>query len=87
MTADTESYINLQNVYRQQAMQDADNIFRRTQQLLRSLGLEEDLIQEEDVHLFCREVSGLAVFRGTKISDEYEKSYKSVHIGKHFVNI
>lgn len=82
MTADTESYINLQNVYRQQAMQDADNIFRRTQQLLRSLGLEEDLIQEEDVHLFCREVSGLAVFRGTKISDEYEKSYKSVHIAQ-----
>lgn len=76
MTADTESYINLQNVYRQQAMNDADAIYRRSQQILKELGLPTDFITEQDAKLFCKEAPGIAVIRGTKIEDEYEKQYK-----------
>ena len=38
MFADSERYIQLQNVYREQANRDAENILRRVQQLLESVG-------------------------------------------------
>uniref|UniRef100_W8BRW6 NEDD8-activating enzyme E1 regulatory subunit n=1 Tax=Ceratitis capitata TaxID=7213 RepID=W8BRW6_CERCA len=74
MTADTEPYIKLQNMYRQQALHDADNVYRKCQKYLKELSLPEDTISEKTVRLFCREASGLAVIRGTKISDENAKS-------------
>lgn len=80
MTADTASYINLQNIYRAQAIHDADIVFRRAQQLLKELDKPSDSITEKDVKLFCREAANLAVIRGTKISDEYDKSYRANNI-------
>lgn len=74
MTADTESYINLQNIYRQQAMQDADNVFRRCQAIAKELSMPVESISEKTVRLFCKEAAGLTVVRGSKISDEHEKN-------------
>lgn len=73
MTAETSLYINLQNVYRAKALQDADSIFRRVQELLKELNKSSDWISEKDVRLFCREAAYLDVSRGSKISEEYEK--------------
>lgn len=84
MTANTESYINLQNIFRQQSLQDADNIYRKCQSYLKELGLPPETICDKTVRLFCRESAGLAVLRGTKISDEYEKSSKIVNIVGNF---
>ncbi|KAI8115121.1 Nedd8-activating enzyme E1 regulatory subunit [Lucilia cuprina] len=80
MTSDTESYINLQNIYRQQAMQDADNVYRKCQAILKELGLPLDCITEKTVRLFCKESSGLTVIRGSKISDEYEKNNRVLSV-------
>lgn len=77
MTADTASYINLQNIYRAQAQQDSDIIFRRAQEYLKGLDMPSDLITENDARLFCREASTLHVLRGSKIADEYEKGSNS----------
>lgn len=74
MTADTESYINLQNIYRQQAMQDADNVYRRSQAIVKELGLSDDTVSEKLVRLVCKESASLTVIRGSKIADEYEKN-------------
>jgi amyloid beta precursor protein binding protein 1 len=80
MTADTALYINLQNVYRAKALHDADLVYRRVQQLLKELELSNELITEKDVRLFCREAAYIAVIRGTKIADEYDKNYKATKI-------
>lgn len=80
MTADTSSYINLQNVYRAQAAHDAEIVYRRARQLLKELNKPNDFITEKDVRLFCREAANLAVLRGTKIADEYDKAYKASQI-------
>ncbi|XP_058829901.1 nedd8-activating enzyme E1 regulatory subunit [Topomyia yanbarensis] len=80
MTADTASYINLQNVYRSQAVHDAEIVYRRTRQLLKELNKPNDLISEKDVRLFCREAANIAIVRGTKIADEYDKGYKATQI-------
>lgn len=80
MTADTASYINLQNIYRAQAIYDADVVYRRAQQLLKELDKSSDTITEKDVRLFCRESAYLAVIRGTKIADEYDKNYRATNV-------
>ncbi|XP_068148334.1 nedd8-activating enzyme E1 regulatory subunit [Drosophila tropicalis] len=74
MTANTESYIALQHVYRQQALHDADQVYNKCQDYLKQLSLPVDSIDERSVRLLCREAAGLAVIRGTRIADEYEKS-------------
>lgn len=73
MTADTENYINLQTVYRTQATQDAELVYKRAQEHLQELNLPHELITDKDVKLFCREFASIAVLRGTSIADEYEK--------------
>lgn len=73
MTANTSLYINLQNIYRAKALQDADSVLLRVQELLKELNKSSDWISEKDVRLFCREAAYLSVTRGSKIADEYEK--------------
>lgn len=80
MTADTASYINLQNVYRSQSVHDAEIVYRRARQLLKELNKPNDLITEKDVRLFCREAANIAIVRGTKMADEYDKGYKATQI-------
>ncbi|XP_059619991.1 nedd8-activating enzyme E1 regulatory subunit [Phlebotomus argentipes] len=81
MTAETAFYIALQNVYRNQALADADSIYRRVQQLLKEVNLPCDVITEKDVRLFCREAAHISVHRGSRIADEYEKAYKCPAFG------
>lgn len=78
MTADTENYITLQNIYRQQALHDADSVYKRAQQHLQELNLPNESITDKEVKLFCREFSSIAVLRGSCIADEYEKPSVSV---------
>lgn len=78
MIADTQNYINLQNVYRQKALDDADLVYKRAQQNSQELNLPSELITDKDVKLFCREFSTIAVLKGTCIADEYEKPSVSV---------
>lgn len=80
MTASTEHYINLQNVYRAKAKEDSDVVYRHVQQLLQELNLSSDFITDKDVQLFCREVASIGLTRGTRISDEYDRTHKAQHI-------
>lgn len=72
MTADTEKYVNLQQIFHKQAVADAEAVWRRVLQLLRQLGRPSDSISERDVKLFCRHASDIHVERGTCIADEYD---------------
>ncbi|KAL2740347.1 NEDD8-activating enzyme E1 regulatory subunit [Vespula squamosa] len=72
MTADTEKYITLQQIYYKQASADAEAVWRRTLQLLRQLGKSSDSISEKDVKLFCKYAVDIYVERGTCIADEYD---------------
>lgn len=78
MTADTESYINLQSIYRQKALYDADVVYKRAQQHLQDLNLASELITDKEVKQFCREFASISVLRGSCIADEYEKPLVNV---------
>ncbi|XP_053987743.1 NEDD8-activating enzyme E1 regulatory subunit isoform X2 [Hylaeus anthracinus] len=79
MTADTEKYITLQQIYHKQAASDAEAVWRRTLQLLRQLGKPSDSISERDVKLFCRHASNIYVEKGTCIADEYDSKISDTY--------
>jgi amyloid beta precursor protein binding protein 1 len=72
MTAETEKYITLQQVYHSQAAKDSEVVFRCVQQLLHQLNQPPDTITEKEVRLFCKNSSSLHLVRGTSIADEYD---------------
>ncbi|XP_072745070.1 NEDD8-activating enzyme E1 regulatory subunit [Anoplolepis gracilipes] len=80
MTADTEKYITLQQIYHKQASADAEAVWRRTLQLLRQLGRPSDSILEKDVKLFCRHATNIHVEKGSCIADEYDSKIFDTNI-------
>uniref|UniRef100_A0A1B6BZM3 NEDD8-activating enzyme E1 regulatory subunit n=1 Tax=Clastoptera arizonana TaxID=38151 RepID=A0A1B6BZM3_9HEMI len=77
MTAETSSYINLQQIYHNQALRDAEVVYRRVQQLLHQLNQSDDTITEDEVKQFCKHAANLAVIRGSSIADEYDPKSSS----------
>ncbi|XP_072940761.1 NEDD8-activating enzyme E1 regulatory subunit [Epargyreus clarus] len=72
MTASTDHYIKLQNLYRNQASNDAEIVYRKVQQIVTQLHCES--ISEADVKLFCRHAHDLHLVKGSNINTEYPPS-------------
>lgn len=88
MTASTEHYVKLQNIYRAQAAMDAEIIYRRVQQIVAQL--QRDSITEAEVKLFCRHAHDLCLIKGSNIATEYQlgsnvASYIARHLEEHNV--
>ncbi|CAK1543101.1 unnamed protein product [Leptosia nina] len=70
MTASTEHYVKLQNIYRNQASVDAEIVYRKVQQIVSQL--QCDSISETEVKLFCRHAHDLHLIIGSNIALEYQ---------------
>ncbi|XP_043189117.1 NEDD8-activating enzyme E1 regulatory subunit-like isoform X2 [Amphibalanus amphitrite] len=70
MFSDSDRYIQLQNIYREEARRGADQVQRHVHLLLESLGRPSDVITEEQVRHFCRNTHALRVFEGTAVQQE-----------------
>ncbi|ROT76495.1 NEDD8-activating enzyme E1 regulatory subunit [Penaeus vannamei] len=86
MTADSEKYIKIQNLYREQAAQDADWVLRRVLELSQQLGPRKVMITESDVKAFCKNAHALRVLKGKSIAEEYKGSINLGDIGAHLEN-
>lgn len=87
MTAKTDYYVALQQVYHEQAARDTDVVYRRVQQLLHQLNQPADTISESDVKQFCKHAACLHVIRGSKIAEEYvSKSTNAALIAQELEN-
>ncbi|KAF7211714.1 NEDD8-activating enzyme E1 regulatory subunit [Nothobranchius furzeri] len=71
MIADSQKFINLQNVYREKAMQDAAAVSKHVESLLQSVGKPPESISEKDIKLFCKNSSFLRVVRCRSLAEEY----------------
>ncbi|CAH1796256.1 unnamed protein product [Owenia fusiformis] len=71
MTADSERYIKLQNVYKDKANSDMSLVYARVVNLLKANGKPHDFIEEEDVRLFCKNSYFLRLIRGRSIEEEH----------------
>ncbi|CAG9100683.1 unnamed protein product [Plutella xylostella] len=82
MTASTEHYVKLQNMYRNQAAMDAEAVYRKVQQIVTQL--HRDSISEAEVKLFCRHAHDLHLIKGSSIAQEYQlNSPTATYIAKH----
>lgn len=72
MTASTEYYIKLQNIYRAQAAMDCEVVYRKVQHIVAQLHC--DSISEAEVKLFCRHAHDLYLIKGSSIVAEYQPS-------------
>ncbi|XP_064610476.1 NEDD8-activating enzyme E1 regulatory subunit-like isoform X2 [Liolophura sinensis] len=73
MTADSERYIQLQNVYRKQAAKDVASVTRHVQKTLKELGKNLCSISEQDIKTFCRNAAFLRMIHCSSIAEEYNK--------------
>lgn len=82
MTASTDHYIKLQNLYRTQAAMDAEIVYRKVLQIVGQLHSES--ISEADVKLFCRHAHDLHLITGSSIATEYQlSSFVASYIARH----
>ncbi|KAK9461150.1 uncharacterized protein V1516DRAFT_691136 [Lipomyces oligophaga] len=74
MKADTISYIKLQTIYRQKALQDRNWVAQRVGELLASLGHSVGDISTEEIDLFCKFARNLVVIDGRSLEEELSPS-------------
>lgn len=68
MHSSTESYINLQNLYRTQHRQDLAAFQTRLTATLADIGLPADTIDQSEVEAFVKNTNGVAVVKGSPLS-------------------
>lgn len=71
MASDSDSYMNLQRVYKQKARDDASVIASRVQELLALVGKPADTISEAEISLLCKNAAFLRVVRCRSLQEEY----------------
>uniref|UniRef100_A0A672GW89 NEDD8-activating enzyme E1 regulatory subunit n=1 Tax=Salarias fasciatus TaxID=181472 RepID=A0A672GW89_SALFA len=73
MIADSQKFINLQNVYRERALQDATVVSKHVENLLQSVGktFATGVFLSHDLLLFCKNASFLRVVRCRSLAEEY----------------
>ena len=58
--------------YREQASKDSEHVYRHVQSILKEHGWSGDLVNENDVKLFCKHSAELRIIRGRCLAAEIE---------------
>jgi len=74
MFSDSARYIQLQNVFKDQALKDIQSVHEIVEQCVIDMQLEDDLISEEDTKLFCKNAYFLHVISGHPLANELRHS-------------
>ncbi|KAK9709813.1 hypothetical protein K7432_008781 [Basidiobolus ranarum] len=82
MKSDTESYITLQNIYRQKAREDLLALKHRLENLLTSVNRSADSIAEEQIEVFCKNAAFLKAFQYRSLIEEYQNNPNTKQIRK-----
>ena len=72
MHADTKSYIELQNIYREQAARDCAAVTAHAERILEELGQPAGLVSQQDISLVCKNAASLRIVRTTSLEEEYK---------------
>ncbi|KAJ0392504.1 hypothetical protein P43SY_006565 [Pythium insidiosum] len=73
MTASTDSYVALQQLYVLKAKEDAADVAQRVQAHLAAAGLPATRVSQDEVEAFCRNAYSLAVLRTRSIAEELKE--------------
>jgi len=73
MTADTQTYIALQEVYQKKAQEDIEAVSRYVAANLAAIGKPVGSIDSEEIKLFCKNALYLRLVRTSSLNQEYAK--------------
>ena len=76
MTASTQAYIQMQEIYKSKAEEDKIAIKKLVTDLVKTSGLALS-ISDEDVSIFCKNVHNLRLIRTRSYTSEYDGTYAS----------
>ena len=71
MTADTATYVSLQQIYAQQASSDVAAVEAAVRDIAQAEGLSADMISDEELKRFCKNAHTLQRTAYSHVSDEY----------------
>lgn len=71
MTADTATYVSLQQIYAQQASSDVAAVEAAVRDIAQAEGLSADMISDEELKRFCKNAHTLQRIAYSHVSDEY----------------
>lgn len=74
MKASTSAYVTLQNVYKARAKADLEAVGVHLKNTLRSVGLDEDAVGEEELADFVKNAGFLKVVSGRSLKQEREET-------------
>jgi len=74
MTSDTHSFVQLQLIFRQKCLEDAEIVRKHLHANLTKLGLPLDKISDDEIKLFCKNTLFLQVIRYSTLADELDAS-------------
>jgi len=87
MTATTEGYLKLQTLYRNKAVQDAQQVAARVKETLAKLGKPENFVTEDEIKNFCKNCNFLKVVRYRSLEEERNpKTAKSSLFASHLAS-
>lgn len=72
MTADSESFVTVQQLYRKKADEDFQAVLDNVRQICSFVGISKDLVKVADVKYFCRNAAFLRCVRTSRLRDEYQ---------------
>jgi len=72
MTAETKTYVELQNMYREKSEREIATIISTVRKSLESLSHPTDWITEDEVRLFCKNSLFLKLIRYRSLEQEYD---------------
>lgn len=81
MKASTKDYVQLQNLYKDKANQDLEVYVGCLKQTLQSVGLDEEAIEQEEIHNFVKNCHWVQCIDGRSMRDEYHSDVQKSLIG------
>jgi len=72
MTSDTHSFVELQLIYREKSLRDAEIVKKHLLSILTKLRLPHDKISDDEIKLFCKHTLFLKVIRYSSIEAEHD---------------
>ncbi|CAG8439886.1 7380_t:CDS:10 [Ambispora gerdemannii] len=82
MKADTQSYVALQNIYRQKAKEDIALVRAHVHKILSSIGRPIDFISNQEIESFCKHAAFIKVIRYRSLQEEYINNPKKSEIAR-----
>ncbi|KAJ3192481.1 NEDD8-activating enzyme E1 regulatory subunit [Irineochytrium annulatum] len=82
MKSDTDTYVQLQSIYRRKAREDYNHVKTHVSALLSSVNRPQDSIPSDEIERFCKNAAHLRLLRYRSLEEEHATSPRTQEVGR-----